>query len=103
MFEQTLERYEGYLQLHDHRTMWKLENPTLPDYEADRIYNNLVEQACDMFKERTGQVLLLLGRMDRHVCVEDTKENSRRYQWLKKIAIELEDWVITAFNEAVPE
>jgi len=94
----TLPRYydggRSYLQLHDNRTLWKCTN------EANSLdeFEFLVEIAIQDFEERAHEPLLLLGRSGRHVCVEDKLSNSRRYQWLRKIALDLEDGVINQFN-----
>ena len=92
----TLPRYQNYLELHDNRTCWKLDNDISI---ADDLLYQLVEDACTMFEEDTGVEIYGLGRSGRHVCVEDTPENSRKYQYLKSKALKLEAWVIDAFNE----
>lgn len=100
MREKTLPRYReyndvnSYLELHQNYTMWELNNDKL----SDEDYNLLVEDAVRVFEDETGVKLYGLGRMGRHICVEDTPENSRKYQYLKKKALGLEKWVIDTFN-----
>jgi hypothetical protein len=109
MFKRTLPRYAEwphnhvYLELHAHSTERRLDNPrieTNDDY--DDLWGMIVRDACVDFQERTGVEVYLLGRSNRHVCVEDSPENSRRYQYLRRIALELEQVAIDAFNSAVP-
>lgn len=97
-FSEHLPRYYdngvSYLELHQNRTCWKLEN----DKKSDDDYLFLVEEAIKMFKEKTSVEIFLLGRSGRHVCVQDIPENSKRYIKLEKLSLELEKWVIEQFN-----
>ena len=96
----TLPRYKEhidateYLQLHDNRTLWKIDNPNL----TDEFYIQLVNDAIQAFEDSTEVKLYLLGRSGRHVCIEDTPSNSRQFHWLCKLALKLEKQVIKAAN-----
>jgi len=98
-FKKTLPRYQEYngdtfLELHANHTLWKIDNEELND---DDIYIE-VESAIDAFESITGTDVYLLGRSGRHVCVEDNKKNSKRYHYLKKVALELEKDFIYNMN-----
>lgn len=104
-FPKSLPRYheyngDVYLQLHDHHTMWRLDNKcdALTEYELEMLYCDFVNSAVEEFKFRTGVEVFLLGRSGRHVCVEDTPENSRKYHYLRRRAEKLENKVIESFN-----
>ncbi len=98
---QTLPRYfsqdlrQNVLQLHDHHTVWKLDN----DKKTDEDFYSLVESAKIQFEMETGVDLLFEGRSGRHICVDDTPENSRHFQYLQNKALKLEKWVINEFNK----
>lgn len=99
MRNKTLKRYteyngDTYLELHDNHTIWELDNSKATD--EDFIW--LVNDAIDLFKRDTGVQVFLLGRSGRHVCVKDTADNSRRYQYLRNKALQLEEKVVRAFN-----
>lgn len=110
MFKQTLPRYrpwpgnENYLELHRNATERELDNPRVKSAEeATALYNDLVLWAIYEFEHRTGIGVFLLGRSGRHVCVEDTPANSRRYQHLKRLALKIERTVIADYNGYEPE
>ena len=86
--------YDGYLQLHDNYTGWKLDNPD----KSDEEFSSLVEDAADQFNIITGEELYLLGRSGRHVCVELNYDNANNYDELKNTALKLEQWGIDKFN-----
>lgn len=109
MFKQTLPRYrpwpgnESYLELHRNATERDLDNTRLDDEQATELYTNLVWWAIREFEHRAKTEVFLLGRSGRHVCVEDTPENSRRYQHLKQLALQIERTVIADYNGYDPE
>lgn len=96
-----------YIQLSDNHTLWQidgLENATSEDYtDFDDLYELLVDQACDKFKEKTGVEIYCLGRSGRHICVEDTPQNRRRYRSLCNAQSKLENWVVNEYNKAVAD
>lgn len=88
--------YNGktYLELHDNHTMWNI-NKNFP-WE---VYEYQVRWACyEMEKHYKDLEIFLLGRSGRHVCVEDTPINRRRYQQLIEYATKLEQEIIDYFN-----
>ncbi len=96
-FINTLPRYQEYngdtyLELHANRTLWEVD-----DVAEDIIYCEL-EFVIEKFVQATDIDVYLLGRSGRHVCVEDTPKNSRRYQYLRKIALRLENEFIRNLN-----
>jgi hypothetical protein len=99
-FQRTLPRYceynqnTPYLELHQNRTSWKLDNPAKDDEE----FNILVQLAANEFESKTGVTIFFLGRSGRHICIEDTPENSKRYRNLQRLAFKLEQSVIDEFN-----
>ena len=86
--------YDGYLELHDNHTMWNINKHFhWEDYES------VVHLACiDMERHYKDLEILLLGRSGRHVCVEDTLINRRRYQHLVDYAKKVEQEIIHYFN-----
>lgn len=109
MFKQTLPRYRPwpgntvYLELHRNATERELNNPRLDAEQGYSLYNALVRWAIYEFEHRTGIEVYLLGRSGRHVCVEDTPANSRRYQQLKRLALQIERAVIADYNGYNPQ
>lgn len=98
-FINTLPRYreyngDTYLELHANRTLWKIDK----DLNEDELYCEL-EGAIEMFESITGECLFMLGRSGRHICIADTKKNSKRFQYLRKIALKLEQDFITRLND----
>lgn len=86
--------YDGYLELHDNHTLWSINKDF--DYE---YYENVVYWACtEMERHYKDITIYLLGRSGRHVCVEDTPVNRRRYPRLVKYAKKLEQEIIDYFN-----
>jgi len=100
--------YNGsdYIQLSDNHTIWKLDSldMSVDDDTAedmDYLYYSLVYSACQKFQEKSGVEVFLLGRSGRHVCVEDTDQNRRRYRSLCNLQSKLEKWVIDTYNKEV--
>lgn len=86
--------YDGYLELHDHHTLWDIDKEF---YYED--YENAVHLACiEMEHHYKDLTVYLLGRSGRHVCVEDTPTNRRRYQQLIEYAKKSEKEIIDYFN-----
>ena len=97
-----------YIQLNDEHTVWKLDrldgnasNSEAEDWDA--YYYSLVNEACEKFEQKSGVEILLLGSSGRHVCVEDTDQNRRRYRSLCNLQMKLEDWVVREFNKAIAQ
>jgi len=87
-----------YLQLHDHHTMWKITN----EHVDENVFNMYVEGAVDLFKEKFNEQIYGLGRSGRHICVENTDRNRRRYKSMKRYALKLEKDVIKMVNKYKP-
>ena len=83
-----------YLELHDNRTMWKLQREELFGEE----FYEAVSRAIQEFELITGVELYCLGRSGRHICVEDTEENRENYEYLKSEALRLEAIMIDQWN-----
>jgi hypothetical protein len=103
MFKQTLPRYidwpnTPYLELHRERVEWQLDNPRLADDEWAIFWGDIVREAIADFERITHTEVYLLGRSGRHVCVADTPENSRRYDYLQRVALRLKEQCVTEFN-----
>ena len=112
-YDDEIEYYQNgygpeYIQLSEERTIWKLDrlDRHASDAEAeewDFYYQSLVDEACDKFEQKSGVEVFLLGRNGRHVCVEDTDQNRRRYRSLCNLQMKLEDWVVNKFNKAIAQ
>lgn len=84
-----------YLELHDNHTLWDIN---CESFDCDE-YEFIVSQAIKAMEAKHKNLkVYLLGRSGRHVCVEDTPVNRRRYQSLVNTAMEREQWVIDWFN-----
>lgn len=85
---------DRYLELHDHHTVWKINKDfNWDDYNLEvHLYRLNMEQH---FKDLT---VYILGRSGRHICVEDTPINRRRYKCLVAYAENLEKILIDYFN-----
>jgi hypothetical protein len=86
--------YDGYLELHDHHTIW--------DINKEFSYNDYADAICaaklDMQERFKDLQMYYLGRSGRHVCVDNTPLNRRRYHVLVEYAKQLEQRVIDYFN-----
>lgn len=82
LFKNSLPRYDGMLELHAERFSC---DPNISDDEL----GIRISLACKIFEQKTGVPVRLLGRMGRHVCVEDSSINSKNYQYLRKTALTL--------------
>ncbi len=83
-----------YLELHDHHTIWAINKPFGLDDYADAICS----ARLDMQSHFKDLKVYYLGRSGRHVCVDDTPVNRRRYHVLVEYAKKLEQGVIDYFN-----
>lgn len=90
----TFKFYDGYLELHDHHTIW--------DINKEFSYNDYADAICsarlDMQEHFKDLKVYYLGRSGRHVCVDDTPVNRRRYHVLVEYAKKAEQKVIDFFN-----
>lgn len=85
---------DRYLELHDNHTIWNINKDfDLNDYESEVLIATLVMESY--FK---GLQIYQLGRSGRHICVEDTPINRRRYKHLVVRAKQLEEDLINYFN-----
>lgn len=58
-----------------------------PDYQSHEAYDDAVTWAIKDFEYENTVQLFCLGRSGRHVCIEDTPRNRRRYASLRRKAI----------------
>lgn len=85
---------DKYLQLHDNHTIWKINKDFKWDDYNEEVY------LCKLNMEQYFKDLTIyqLGRSGRHICVEDTPINRRRYKHLVAYAEKLEQELIEYFN-----
>lgn len=81
----TLTRYDGYLELHALRAPVGHYRQDLQD-NSD-LYDAIVSEEICTFEADHDIELFMLGRSGRHVCIEDTPRNRRRYASLQRKAI----------------
>lgn len=86
--------YTEYLELHDNHTIWKIEVP----FDWDEYGCVLTELIRDMENKYKDLEIYTLGRSGRHICVNDTPVNRRRYKYLVEYALKLEQKLINYFN-----
>lgn len=88
-----------YIELSDNRTLWDIDVPDgVSDAEVESVYEMMLGVSFDDFQEETGVDLTLLGRSGRHVCVDNTYENAKRYSELVSVQKEVEDRFIKNVN-----
>jgi hypothetical protein len=85
---------DRYLELHDHHTIWKINKDFSLDDYADAVCLCRLEMQ-NHFKDL---IIHQLGRSGRHICVDDTPVNRRRYRHLVAYAEKLERKIIDYFN-----
>lgn len=75
---------KGYLELHAMRA------PVGGYFEGltDSTMNTIVQNTIELFERKHQIEILQLGRSGRHICIEDTPRNRRRYNSLQRKAIE---------------
>lgn len=78
--------YQGYLELHAMRA--PVGNYATWVTRDDNQYDAAVGVAIAEFEQRHGITIYTLGRSGRHVCIEDTPENRKRYFVLQAAAIQ---------------
>lgn len=84
-----------YLELH------ALRSPVgryLPEVDSD-TYDFRIREAIQVFEEENNVEVFELGRSGRHICIEDTPTNRRRYASLSRKAIEAAKDVWTGMRE----
>lgn len=84
-----------YLELSDEHIMNRLNN----NGKTEDDWIDLVGTAIDSFKENTGVDLYQAGRMGRHMVVDYTYDNVKRYDELVAVCKEMADAAVEAFNE----
>lgn len=83
------------LELHDHHTLWDIEKPI--DKEE---YNFIVQYAIDILEKRYKSLTVYCeGRSGRHICIDDTPTNRRRFKCVQAYAKKLEKAVIRYCND----
>lgn len=84
------------LELHDHHTYWQIDNPRLssmePVYMLTDMYLEILQKSFKNLK------VYAVGRSARHICIDDTPVNRRRYQKIQDAALLLEQDFIRAIN-----
>lgn len=82
------------LQLSDKRVLWDINNE---NFDFDE-YCIECDYALKKLSEKYGTEFYLLGRSGRHVCVEDTKENRKRFYKMQKDVEEMQNEIISKFS-----
>jgi hypothetical protein len=75
---------KGYLELHAMRSP---VGNYLP-HVTPEFYEQTIWEAANYFQREYNIELFQLGRSGRHICIEDTPRNRRRYASLQKKAIQ---------------
>lgn len=82
------------LELSDRRTLNNITNPDI-DYA---YYSEVVSDYLNQFEQQTGVDIYIAGRMGRHICVDNSLENAKKYKELQQIQTSLEDKMIEFLN-----
>lgn len=86
--------YNNCLQLHDHHTFWRIKVP-IDEYELLCVVSEYLQRLENQYHNLT---IYQLGRSGRHICIDDTPVNRRRYQAVQNKAEELEEELIEYVN-----
>lgn len=89
-----IDNNKQYLELHDHHTIWSINK----EFGCNAYSDAICCARMDMESYFKDLKVYYLGRSGRHVCVEDTPVNRRRYQVLVEYAEKMEQKVIDYFN-----
>jgi hypothetical protein len=85
---------EEMLELSDNHTLWKIHK----DFDMDYYYQMCDYAIADLSSKYNTQ-FYMLGRSGRHICVENTSQNRRRFKSLVKAVIKKENEIVAFFNE----
>lgn len=88
--------FEGitYIQLSDNRTLNEI---TVDNLDVD-YYTAVVEEYLGKFEQETGVEVYQAGRMGRHIVVDNTLDNAKRYEELQEVLFRLEKEMINFIN-----
>lgn len=88
--------FEGitYIQLSDNRTLNEI---TVDNLDVD-YYIAIVEEYLGKFEQETGVEVYQAGRMGRHIVVDNTLDNAKRYEELQEVLFRLEKEMINFIN-----
>lgn len=86
-----------YLQLHDHHTLWQIDNLELIGLD-DVIWLSITSQLQRLESSYKNLTVYALGRSGRHICIDDTPINRRRYTAIQNKCFELEEELIQYLN-----
>lgn len=88
--------FEGitYIQLSDNRTLNEI---TVDNLDVD-YYTAVVEEYLGKFEQETGVEVYQAGRMGRHIVVDNTLDNAKRYEQLQEVLFRLEKEMINFIN-----
>lgn len=83
-----------YIQLSDNRTLNEI---TVDNLDVD-YYTAIVEEYLGKFEQETGVEVYQAGRMGRHIVVDNTLDNAKRYEQLQEVLFRLEKEMINFIN-----
>lgn len=84
------------LELSDNHTWWEIDNPKV-DWE---IFDDFVTMYLNEVERKYKNLTIgLYGRSGRHVCIEDTPINRRRYWAVREAVLDAERRLIQELNE----
>lgn len=88
--------FEGitYIQLSDNRTLNEI---TVDNLDVD-YYTAIVEEYLGKFEQETSVEVYQAGRMGRHIVVDNTLDNAKRYEQLQEVLFRLEKEMINFIN-----
>lgn len=85
---------EEMLELSDNHTLWAIHK----DFDMD-YYNQMCDYAIAELSSKYNTQFYMLGRSSRHICVENTAQNRRRFKSLVKAVTKKENEIVSYFNE----
>lgn len=88
-----------YLQLHDRRIWWDIENPILASVDGEIFTQQIIDEYINKLEQHYKNLTVYcLGRSGRHVCIENTPINRKRYLAVQKYANKLTEQLIAELN-----
>lgn len=85
-----------YLELHDRHIGWEIDDFKGNEYDYQSIVDAYVHELESSYKNLE---IFCLGRSGRHVCIEDTPINRRRYYAVQQKAKQLTDEMTETLNQ----
>lgn len=85
---------EEMLELSDNHTWWRINGNV--DFD---LYCAMCNHSLEDLAKKYNTQFYMLGRSGRHICVDNTPQNRRRFKSLAKAVSKKENEIVSYFNE----